>query len=78
MILKFPLVLVATFAVPALMLFFSKKKLNKHIVEIHKDQYHELSGDSQGTTPPVIHHPSLFARTLQPLWQKLYKKVKPV
>ena len=53
---------------------FTKKKLNNHIVEIHKIQKHELSLASWGSRSPATRHPSLFARTVQPLWQELLKK----
>ena len=51
---------------------FTKKKLNNYIVEIHKDPKSWISGASWGTRSPATCHPSLFARTVQQLWQERF------
>ena len=75
MIVKFVLVPVITFSVPASRFFPARRSLKPHCTKI---QDHELSSDSRGTRSPATRHTALFARTVQPLWQELFKKVQPV
>ena len=64
MIVKFPLVPVATFAAPASWFFPARRSLTTTSHRYTMTQHHELSGDSRGTRSSATRHPALFARTV--------------
>ena len=59
MVVKFPLVPVATFAAPASSLFFFFSSSFSS-----KTKHYEISVDSRGNRSPTTRHTALFARTV--------------